>query len=59
MKEPESRGRNNSLLILQLETTQRAGNSKPIQNGLLNPAHQKREVDTTDEYPQDETAVWY
>jgi hypothetical protein len=59
MKESESRGRNNSFLILQLETTLRAGSSKSIQNGLLSPAHQKREEDTTDEYPKDETAVWY
>jgi hypothetical protein len=44
---------------LHLATPRRAGSSKLIRNGLLNPAHQKREEDTTDEYSKDQPAVWY
>ena len=59
MKDSESRGRNNSFLILHLETTQQAGSSKLIQNGLLAPRNKSVRRIPLMSTQKDETAVWY
>jgi hypothetical protein len=59
MKESESRGQNNSLLIFTIGDHAASGKLQTNPKGFAELCTRKRAVDTTDESPKDETAVWY